>query len=58
MARLGNLFNKALTNFHSGEFSSAEAALKKINKIQRGVPEVLHLLELIALETNRPKQAI
>ncbi len=58
MTELETLFSKALDDFHNRQFSSAETTLKKINKIQRGIPDVLHLMGLVALETDQPKRAV
>ena len=49
--------NKAVEKFQAGQFKPAEKILLKINKRQAGIPDVLHMLAYIAMETDRPKTA-
>ncbi|MEE8352053.1 MAG: tetratricopeptide repeat protein [Rhodospirillales bacterium] len=51
-------FSKAVEKFQAGQFKSAEKILLKINKRQAGIPDVLHMLAYISMETDRPKAAI
>lgn len=51
-------FNKAVEKFQAGQIKPAEKILLKINKHQAGIPDVLHMLAYIAMETDRPKTAV
>ncbi|MGE4562261.1 MAG: sulfotransferase [Rhodospirillales bacterium] len=49
---------RAVEDFHAGRLQAAEKTLIGLQGIQPGVPDVLHLLGLIALQTNRPAAAV
>ena len=51
-------FRRAVEDFHAGRLQAAEQTLIGLQGIQPGVPDVLHLLGLIALQTNRPAAAV
>ena len=55
---LGELFSEAVAEFENGRFASAEESLKNLDRGQRRNPGVLHLLGLIALETDQPQKAV
>lgn len=57
MKTLQQELSKAAAKVHAGELTSAEKILLKINKRQAGIPDVLHMLGFIALETGRPRIA-
>lgn len=50
-------FNKAVEEFQAGQYKQAEKILLKINKRQPDIPDVVHMLAYIAMETDRPKIA-
>ena len=51
-------FQAALRHYESGRLAEAESALAQIQRAQPDVPDVLHLLALIALRTERPGIAV
>lgn len=51
-------YNKAVEKFRAGQYKPAEKILLKINKRQAGIPDVLHMLAHIAMETNRHRTAV
>jgi len=52
-AALERLFNDSAANFQAGRMKEAEAGLLDLQCLQPDVPEVLHLLALIELQTGR-----
>ncbi len=50
-------FAKAVAKFEAGNHTSAEKILLNIQRRQKDIPEVLHLLAFIALESDRPEAA-
>ncbi len=58
MATLEQEFNAAVAKFRAGQTKSAEKSLLRINKRHPGIPDVLHVLGYIAMETDRPKVAV
>ncbi|MFQ5618804.1 MAG: tetratricopeptide repeat protein [Rhodospirillales bacterium] len=51
-------FQMAVRHYESGRLAEAEGALAQIQRAQPDVPDVLHLLALIALRTERPGIAV
>ncbi len=58
MANIEQEFNEAVAKFRAGQTKSAEKSLLRINKRHPGIPDVLHVLGYIAMETERPKVAV
>lgn len=50
-------FAKAVAKFEAGNHAAAEKILLTILKRQKDIPDVLHLLAFIALESDRPEAA-
>lgn len=50
-------FNKAVEKFQASQLTAAEEILLRINKRQAGIPDVLHMLAYIAMESDRPDTA-
>ena len=57
MAELERLFGEAAAHFEAGRLKEAEAGLAELQRRQPDLPEVLHLLALIELQTGRPEAA-
>ncbi|NQV82986.1 MAG: DUF563 domain-containing protein [Rhodospirillales bacterium] len=55
---LQQTFALAVDHHQKGRLGEAEAELLKIQARQPGIPEVLHLLSIITLQTGRPDAAI
>jgi len=51
-------FNRAVDHFQQGRVEQAEAALLEIQRASPDIPEVLHLLAVIALQTGHPDRAV
>jgi Tfp pilus assembly protein PilF len=50
-------FTKAVAQFEAGNHKAAEKILLNIQQHQKDIPDVLHLLAFIALESGRPEVA-
>ncbi len=51
-------FASAAAHYQQGRLDEAESGLRDIQKAEPDLPDVLHLLALIALQTERPADAI
>ena len=54
---LEHFFGKSMAHFQAGRLKEAEAELSEIQRRQPDIPEVLHLMALIELQTGRPEAA-
>lgn len=52
------LFGDAVSDFRQGRLPEAEQSLLSIQSRQPDIPDVLHMLALIALKTDRPGEAV
>ena len=55
---LEQAFAAAANHYQQGRLDEAESALLEIQRQQAGLPDVLHLLALIALQTDKPDEAV
>ncbi|MDA0305459.1 MAG: tetratricopeptide repeat protein [Proteobacteria bacterium] len=55
---LEEAFTQAAADYQRGDLKAAEKKLLKLQKQHPDIPDVLHLLALIALQTERPKKAV
>ncbi|MEE8352322.1 MAG: tetratricopeptide repeat protein [Rhodospirillales bacterium] len=55
---LEDVFNQAAADYQRGDLKAAEKKLLKLQKQHPDLPDVLHLLALIALQTERAKKAV
>lgn len=51
------IFATALEHFHSGRLTEAAKILKRLNKRHPKIPDVLHLLGVVLLQTEKPNDA-
>jgi tetratricopeptide (TPR) repeat protein len=50
-------FQRAVEYFHAGNLKQAESVLGKLLRRHPGQPDILHLLSVIALQTDKPETA-
>jgi len=57
LAELEHFFGESMAHFQAGRLKEAEAGLSEFQRLQPDIPEVLHLMALIELQTGRPEAA-
>ena len=57
VAELESLFGEAVAHFQAGRLKEAEGELAELQRRQPDLPEVLHLMALIELQTGRTEAA-
>ena len=58
LAELEHFFGESMAHFQAGRLKEAEAELSEIQRRQPDIPEVLHLMALIELQTGRLEEAV